>query len=135
MKGLGFPLLVIFLFALAALPLAVLDARNYAGKFIRANALLIAVGSAMIFVGYEAKRPGVLTYIVAMVFFLAFLKQVIQRRGIPIIESTAGILVYKSIVSATNSAVIAAVVASIAVFALTFISANKYPIRSHHADA
>lgn len=133
MKGLGFPLLVLFLFALAAMPLALLDARNYAGKFIRANALLISLGSSLVFATSEAKRPGALPFIVAMVFFLAFLKQVVQRRGIPIIESGAGIFVYGSAASVTGP-IVAAGLASIAVFALTFISADKYPIRSHHAD-
>lgn len=135
MKGLGFPLLVLFLFAVAALPLAVLDARNFAGKFIRANALLIALGSTMMFATSEAKRPGALTYIVAMVFGLAFMKQVFQRRGVPILESVAGLWLYQFTESTTGSAIFAAAIASICVFALTFLSAGKYPIRSHHADA
>lgn len=136
MKGLGFPLLVLFLFALAALPLALLDARNFAGKFIRANALLIALGSAKMFAtSFEAKRPSALTYIVAMVFGLAFVKQVFQRRGIPIVESIAGLWLYQFTASVTGSAIVAAAIASTCVFALTFLSAKKYPIRSHHADA
>ncbi|MFC0679814.1 hypothetical protein ACFFGH_18395 [Lysobacter korlensis] len=135
MKGLGFPLLVLFLFALAALPLVIFDARRFAGKFIRANALLIALGSAAMLATSEAKRPGALTFIVAMVFGLAFLKQVVQRRGIPILESMAGLMVYNAVASVTDSVLLAAAVASSAVFTLTLASAARYPIRSHHADS
>lgn len=134
MKALAVPLIVFFFFTVASLPFILLDARKAAGKFLRANSLLIAMAIAWYADENMGKKPSMILFTMVVVFSLAFLKQAIERRGLPILESVAGVAIFKSLLSVTDSQLISSLLTGIAVYLIASLSAKKFPIRSHHAD-
>ena len=135
LKGIGSILIPLFFLVISSLPFMLLDARNMAGKFIRANSFLIA----MIIFWYAeenmGKKPSMILFSLGAVFVFAFIKQVFQRRGLPILESLAGIAIFKASLAVTDSYLVSTSIASISVLMIALMSSQKFPIRSHHSDA
>lgn len=134
MKGLGPIISWLFMMLVASIPFIAFDARNVAGKLIRANSLLIALAALHWFSNPSGKRPSSLAMACVVVFGMAFLKQAIQRRGIPIIETIIGTQIYNLMLAMSHQVILSAAITGVSVLLMSYITMNRFPIRSHHSE-